>query len=180
MASSTFRPTNVGHQPRHLGGAAAVSRIPRRRTRCRGRGRLTPRIHDGAGAVPHAADCFCTPYARRVEIDWAPLIASTGRRASEGPLAFKFQQLGDHPSHDSNRILFRTKDRTVLGVARSGRCGYRRRSRACHLGLGFELGYAWLLGSEQHLSMSIGVGATRVLNGEPIPVLRLVNVGWAF
>jgi hypothetical protein len=52
--------------------------------------------------------------------------------------------------------------------------------RGPHLGLGFELGYAWLLGSEQHLSMSIGVGASRVLNGEPIPVLRLVNVGWAF
>ena len=52
--------------------------------------------------------------------------------------------------------------------------------RGPHLGLGFELGYAWLLGSEQHLSMSIGGGATRVLNGEPIPVLRLVNVGWAF
>jgi hypothetical protein len=52
--------------------------------------------------------------------------------------------------------------------------------RGPHLGLGFELGYAWLFGSEQHLSMSIGGGATRVLNGEPIPVLRLVNVGWAF
>ena len=52
--------------------------------------------------------------------------------------------------------------------------------RGPHLGLGFELGYAWLLGSEQHLSMSIGGGATRVLNGQPIPVLRLVNVGWAF
>ena len=49
-----------------------------------------------------------------------------------------------------------------------------------HLGLGFELGYAWLVGSERHLSISIGGGATRVLNGEPIPVLRLVNIGWAF
>ena len=49
-----------------------------------------------------------------------------------------------------------------------------------HLGLGFELGYAWLVGSEQHLSISIGGGATRVLNGAPIPVLRLVNIGWAF
>jgi hypothetical protein len=49
-----------------------------------------------------------------------------------------------------------------------------------HLGLGFELGYAWLVGSEQHLSISIGGGATRVFNGAPIPVLRLVNIGWAF
>jgi len=49
-----------------------------------------------------------------------------------------------------------------------------------HLGLGFELGKAWLLGSERHLSISIGFGATRVLNGDAIPVLRLVNIGWAF
>ena len=49
-----------------------------------------------------------------------------------------------------------------------------------HLGLGFELGYAWLVGSERHLSISIGGGATRVFNGVPIPVLRLVNIGWAF
>ena len=48
------------------------------------------------------------------------------------------------------------------------------------LGLGFELGKAWLLGSERHLSISISFGATRVLNGQVIPVLRLVNVGWAF
>ena len=48
------------------------------------------------------------------------------------------------------------------------------------LGIGFELGKAWLLGSERHLSISIGFGATRVLNGPIIPVLRLVNVGWAF
>jgi hypothetical protein len=52
--------------------------------------------------------------------------------------------------------------------------------RGPHLGLGLELGYAWLVGSERHLSISIGGGATRVFNGEAIPVLRLVNIGWAF
>jgi hypothetical protein len=52
--------------------------------------------------------------------------------------------------------------------------------RGPHLGFGFELGHAWLVGSERHLSISIGGGATRVLNGAAIPVLRLVNVGWAF
>lgn len=49
-----------------------------------------------------------------------------------------------------------------------------------HIGLGFELGYAWLVGPERHLSISIGGGATRVINGPPIPVLRLINIGWAF
>ena len=49
-----------------------------------------------------------------------------------------------------------------------------------HLGLGFEMGYAWLVVSERRLSISIGGGATRVFNGEPIRVLRLVIMGWGF
>ena len=50
------------------------------------------------------------------------------------------------------------------------------------LGLGFEFGYAWLIGSEQNLSISIGSGATRLLGGEStaFPVLRFINLGWAF
>lgn len=49
-----------------------------------------------------------------------------------------------------------------------------------HIGLGFELGYAWLIGDARHLSFSVGGGATRIFGREPIPVIRLVNVGWAF
>ena len=45
-------PTNVGHQDVIRGGADRTAATTRRR----GRGRLTPRIHAGAGAVPHAAD----------------------------------------------------------------------------------------------------------------------------
>jgi len=48
------------------------------------------------------------------------------------------------------------------------------------LGVGLELGYAWLLGDSRHLSVSIGGGATRVLDGGAIPIVRLVNMGWAF
>lgn len=48
------------------------------------------------------------------------------------------------------------------------------------LGAGVELGYAWLLGVEKHLSISMGGGATRVFNGEAVPMIRFVNVGWAF
>ena len=48
------------------------------------------------------------------------------------------------------------------------------------LGVGLELGYAWLLGNSRHLSVSIGGGATRVVNGGAIPIIRLVNIGWAF
>jgi hypothetical protein len=48
--------------------------------------------------------------------------------------------------------------------------------------MGFEFGYAWLIGSEQNLSISIGSGATRLLGGEStaFPVLRFINLGWAF
>ena len=48
------------------------------------------------------------------------------------------------------------------------------------LGVGFEVGYAWLLGSKQHLSVSIGAGAIRLFNGGAYPVPRLINIGWAF
>jgi hypothetical protein len=48
------------------------------------------------------------------------------------------------------------------------------------LGVGLEFGYAWLLGDSRHLSVSIGGGATRLLDGGAIPIVRLVNMGWAF
>ena len=68
-------------------------------------------------------------------------------------------------------LFWVSQDQDVVGI---------ELDRGPHLGLGFELGYAWLVGLERPLSISIGGGATRVLNGEPIPVLRLVNIGWAF
>lgn len=54
-------------------------------------------------------------------------------------------------------------------------------------GLGFELGYQWLLGAERRFSLSMGLGVTRLFGGElddevevTIPSIRLVNIGWAF
>jgi hypothetical protein len=53
-------------------------------------------------------------------------------------------------------------------------------------GLGFELGYNWLLGAKRNVSVGMGAGATRLfgadLNGASltIPTVRLVNVGIAF
>jgi len=48
------------------------------------------------------------------------------------------------------------------------------------LGIGLELGYTWLLGDSRHLSFSIGGGATWVLDGGAISIVRLINVGLAF
>lgn len=53
-------------------------------------------------------------------------------------------------------------------------------------GLGFELGYGWLFGSERNFALSLGAGATRLFGGDLdgasvlIPTLRLVNIGWSF
>ena len=45
-------------------------------------------------------------------------------------------------------------------------------------GIGFELGYMWLLGANRNISL--GAGATRLFSGEVVPNIRLVNIGWAF
>lgn len=53
-------------------------------------------------------------------------------------------------------------------------------------GLGFELGYGWLLGAKRNIAVSVGAGATRLFGGDLvghsvfIPTVRLVNVGWSF
>ena len=76
--------------------------------------------------------------------------------------------------------LFRTTSSRIEWDAVSG--SYHSEVTAVQLGLGFEFGYAWLIGSEQNLSISIGSGATRLLGGEStaFPVLRFINLGWAF
>ena len=63
------------------------------------RGRRRLRIHAGAGAVTRQTRC--TPYARRVEIAWAPFIASTCRdiralEAANRQLLFEVVITEDH------------------------------------------------------------------------------------
>ena len=58
-------------------------------------------------------------------------------------------------------------------------------------GLGVDIGYGWLLGETERISVSIGVGASRLFGGDlddddeddvlvVIPSVRLINVGIAF
>jgi len=53
-------------------------------------------------------------------------------------------------------------------------------------GMGFEIGYNWLLGAEQNFDVSLGLGATRLFGGDldgvslVIPSIRLLNVGISF
>jgi hypothetical protein len=57
---------------------------------------------------------------------------------------------------------------------------------ATYGGVGFDLGYTWLLGPTERVGVSIGAGATRLFGGDldganvTLPSIRLVNVGVAF
>ncbi len=54
------------------------------------------------------------------------------------------------------------------------------------MGLGFELGYDWLLGSQRTFYVSLGAGADRLFAGDlggasaVMPTVRLVNIGLRF
>jgi hypothetical protein len=79
---------------------------------------------------------------------------------------------------------------SLTGFYLGARGGMHRVSEdgdAAHVfGLGFELGYGWLFGSERSFALSLGAGATRLFGGDLdgasvlIPTLRLVNIGWSF
>lgn len=78
----------------------------------------------------------------------------------------------------------------LTGFYFGGRAGVHRVSArdesANTFGLGFEIGYGWLLGKERNFAISVGAGATRLLGGDldgvspVIPTFRLVNLGWSF
>ena len=66
---------------------------------------------------------------------------------------------------------------------------YREQTRVVP-GLGLEIGYNWLLGPQQNLSIGLGFGVTRMLRSgdsddnyslpTAVPNVRLVNIGIAF
>jgi hypothetical protein len=78
----------------------------------------------------------------------------------------------------------------LTGFYVGGRAGIHRasadRESAVFYGLGFEIGYNWLLGASRKFSVGIGVGATRLFGNDldgvslTIPTVRLVNIGVAF
>ena len=53
-------------------------------------------------------------------------------------------------------------------------------------GLGIDIGYTWLLGSNRNFYIGLGIGATRLFGGDTpderviLPSIRLINVGIAF
>lgn len=53
-------------------------------------------------------------------------------------------------------------------------------------GVGFEIGYTWLLGARRNVGLSLGAGLTRLVAGDSrdwpaaLPTVRLLNIGIAF
>lgn len=78
----------------------------------------------------------------------------------------------------------------LSGFYIGGRTGVHRVSAdgesGVFYGVGFEIGYNWLLGASRKFNVGIGAGATRLFGNDldgvslTIPTLRLVNVGVAF
>ena len=79
---------------------------------------------------------------------------------------------------------------SLTGFYVGGRAGVHLISHAGRdgqaAGVGFELGYSWLLGAERNFAISLGAGATRLFGGSlddvslTVPTIRLVNIGWSF
>lgn len=76
------------------------------------------------------------------------------------------------------------------GVFLGGRAGLYRVSEdgtsgQC-FGLGFEVGYTWLLGARRNVGLSLGAGVTRLFGNDigdasiALPTVRLLNLGIAF
>jgi hypothetical protein len=63
---------------------------------------------------------------------------------------------------------------------------YRERHRTVFFGAGADVGYAWLFGRQRNVSLTLGIGTTRLFGGDldgssfVIPNIRLFNVGVAF
>lgn len=80
--------------------------------------------------------------------------------------------------------------RALEGFYVGGRTGIHRVSAGGESGafggVGFELGYDWLLGNQKNFSIGLGAGATRLFGGDldgvalTVPTIRLVNIGWSF
>lgn len=78
----------------------------------------------------------------------------------------------------------------LTGFYLGGRLGFHKGSAEDEdvhaYGLGIDVGYSWLLGSNRNFFIGIGIGATRLFGGDVdegrvvIPSLRLLNIGFAF
>jgi hypothetical protein len=98
----------------------------------------------------------------------------------------------DNETYQSLNGFYRYYPQEVAlkGFYLGGRLGYYRVSddqdEGNAFGLGFDIGYTWIMGSKQKFYIGMGIGATRLFGGNlddgsvTVPSLRLINLGVAF
>jgi hypothetical protein len=90
----------------------------------------------------------------------------------------------------SGFLRFYPQEAAFTGFYFGGRAGVHnvKESEDSHtaLGIGVDIGYAWLLGPGRSFYVGLGIGATRLFVGDlggasgTVPSIRLINVGIAF
>ena len=119
------------------------------------------------------AGWFNAEYERKLAETWSVgLGGSHINEFSSASAAFRFYPQGAALSrfYVGPRVGFYRIDDRVSLVGRP----------ESSLGVGFELGYTWLLGADRNFNVSVGVGATRLFSGRVVPTGKLLNIGWGF
>jgi len=95
----------------------------------------------------------------------------------------------DHYFSANALLRYYPQGRALSGFYFGGRTGVYDVSEGHNdevfFGLGFDIGYTWLLGVNDAFQLSLGAGASRIFGGtldgsEAIPTFRLLNVGIGF
>ena len=96
---------------------------------------------------------------------------------------------GDHYFSANALLRYYPQGHALSGFYFGGRTGVYDVSEGNNndvfFGMGFEIGYTWLLGVNDAFQISLGAGASRIFGGtldgsEAIPTVRLLNVGIGF
>jgi hypothetical protein len=142
-------------------------------------------------AVPHNQIVSANPFGLMFEwfnVDYERKI----NEASTWGASASFLSLGGDADYLNAQFAYRyyPQGTALAGFYLGGKGGLHSVSvdeaSGQFFGLGFELGYNWVLGTKRNVSVGIGAGATRLfgadLNGASltVPTVRLVNVGIAF
>lgn len=116
----------------------------------------------------------------------------TATRSNTWGASMSFFSLDSDADYVNGAAFWRyyPQGRALNGLYVGGRAGLHRvgvnGASGAFFGLGFELGYNWLLGRHKNFMIGTGAGATRLFGGSlngaslTIPTVRLVNVGVAF
>ena len=141
--------------------------------------------------IPHNQVVSANPFGLMFE--W--FNADYERKINESTtwgVSASFFSLGDDTDYANAQFAYRyyPQGAALSGFYLGGKGGLHRAGvddeSERFFGIGFELGYNWLLGAKRNISIGLGGGATRLFGGElegasvAIPTVRLVNVGIAF